>query len=143
MNLLAVSRTSVGSGLGAFAPGISAAFQSHSAEFQQSVEDLIVIDDADLPGISPSVEWAGADEVQMKKFLIQLSVRDCDDPIRNFAYTLDTANAAQVCEMITVADREVTIFTKLSGSEFTQQYLECSAAATLVDMRGELPGQQR
>lgn len=137
--LLVISTTAVGPGLGAYMPGITAAFQPGPAGFQQSVDELIAIDDADLPGVSVMVQWAGANEAQMNHFLIQLSATGGDDPIRIFAYTLDTSNPAQFCELVTVADRPVAVFTRLDIDAFDQQYLAECAAASLVDVRTTLP----
>lgn len=137
--LLVVSATAVGSGLSAFAPGVAAALQPSTAEFRQSVHDMIAIHDADLPGVSVMVQWAAADEAQMNHFLIQLSATGGDDPIRIFAYTLDTTQPAQVCDLVTVADRPVTVFTRWDADDFAQEYLAECAAASLVDLRTALP----
>lgn len=102
-----------GQGWGAFAPSLVRSASGAVVLDAAATEELIRIFDADPFGeqITVGVAQDPGRERLVNNYLIQLSADRSSDEIRLFAYTLDTNNTQQLCDMIALWGDGVTVLT--------------------------------
>lgn len=119
---------------GAFSPSIVLSQSGDVQADAAATKELIRIFDERQFSAQVAVEVAGDSgwESLINNYLIQLSAEGSRDQIRVYAYTLNTQDPQQMCDMIALWDEEVTVWTVPERVEpLTAQLGECPAASTV------------
>lgn len=119
----------------AIAPSVAQTRMSNAPEDAHATKALIgVFEDAPFAAqIAVDVESDPDSARLINNYLIQLSVHNSAEPVRAYAYALDTENTQQVCDLIVVWDRTVTVRTPADKIDEVQQRIgQCAAPASFT-----------
>lgn len=101
----------------------------------KALAQLVQIYDRDHGGAQLAVGLTDepTDDQLANSFLIQLSAERSTDPVRDYAYSLDTVNTQQICDLIALWDRGVTVHTVPERlSEVTERLGQCAVGSFVV-----------
>lgn len=133
---------------GTIAPTLKEAIRIPIPHELQAIQDLIHLQNIDEDtSVSIVVDWNETTGIEgttadglVNAYLLQLTADRSSDPIRHFAYFLDTSDSDQLCELITTAEQDFLILTREEPEQFRIDRLSGCPAADQVLVLNSIPG---